>query len=203
MSKLIVRIAYYLILLLWVNAASAAQQIPVAKNIIKLQAGFNQPSDITSDAQGQLYVLDAMNSRVVVLSSQGQIVREINTENTAHSFYRAMSLRVDKKVLYIADSLEHRIRRFSLQGKWLSDIHLTAPKPKAEDEISAKLITALPEPVAMLIRDDELIYADRRWHRICTLNYRVAKKNIALVSEVKWTASFSSLFKSHRTEMVI
>ena len=175
MSKQIVQVASYLILLLWVNAVTAtAQQIPIAKNIISLQAGYNQPSDITSDAQGQLYVLDGMNSRVVVLSPQGQFVREINTAKTAPSFYRAMALAVDKSTLYIADSFQHRIRRFSLQGKWLSDIHLIAPKP--DKEAPSKTSTALPEPVALLIRDDELIYADRRWHRICYLELPSGKQ---------------------------
>ena len=174
MRKQRVQITPYLILLLWVNVATAVQQIPIAKNIIKLQADYNQPSDISSDSQGQLYLLDAMNSRVVVLSPQGKRVREINTANTAHSFYRAMALAVDNNILYIADSLEHRIRRYSLQGKWLSDINLSAPEPENED--ASKVPTELPEPVALLVRNDELVYSDRRWHRICYLELLSGKE---------------------------
>ena len=163
-------IVYYLVLFLWGNIATAALQIPVAKNVTELQADYNQPSDIASDEQGKLYVLDAMNSRVVIFSAQGQRVGEINTANTEYSFNRAMGLAVDKKVLYIADSLQHRIRRFNLQGKWLSDIILAAP------ETESKISTALPEPVALLIRDDELIYTDRRWHRLCYLEIPSGKQ---------------------------
>ncbi len=174
MIKQRVQLAFYLVLSLWVNAAMAAQQIPLAKNITTLQARFNQPSDITSDTQGQLYVLDAMNSRVVIFSTQGQFVREINTAKTKHSFYRAMALAVDKNVLYIADSFQHQIRRFSLQGKWLNDIPLQPPEP--DKDVVSKESVALPEPVALLVREDELIYADRRWHRICYLELPSGKQ---------------------------
>lgn len=160
-------IAAYLILLLWGNIATAALQIPIAKQITELQADFNQPSDIAADAQGQLYVLDAMNSRVVVFSAQGKQLREIKPTNTEHGFNQAMALAIAKKSLYIADSQQHRIRRYTLQGKWLSDIKLAAPV--ADEKADSKASRALPEPVALLIRNDELIYSDRRWHRICYL----------------------------------
>lgn len=162
------QIASFLISLLWVNIASATLQVPVAKQITELQANFNQPSDIASDVQGQLYVLDAMNSRVVVFSAQGNHIREIKPANNKYRFNKAMALAIDKNDLYIADSVQHRIRRYTLQGKWLNDISLTPPVPNEKVEES-KTPTALPEPVALLIRDDELIYADRRLHRLCYL----------------------------------
>lgn len=185
--------AYCLLLLLWGNTASAMQQIPVAKQVIELQAGFNQPSDITSDAEGLLYVLDAMNSRVVIFSAKGQFVREINTAQTTHSFYSAMALAVDKKILYIADSMQHRIRRFSLQGKWLSDIDLVAPKP--DKQTLSKVSVALPEPVAMLIREDELIYADRRWHRICYLELPNGKQKHCMGERGEMDGQFQAPFQ--------
>ncbi|WP_428355587.1 NHL repeat-containing protein [Methyloprofundus sp.] len=155
--------------------------------MIELAANYNQPSDITTDGLGQVYVLDAMNSRVLVFSAQAQFIREINTAQTEHSFNRAMALAIDKNVLYIADSLQHRIRRFTLQGKWLSDIKLNAPPPpvskldpkdadKPNNKVPVEISTALPEPVALLIKDDELIYADRRWHRICYLELPSGKQ---------------------------
>lgn len=48
-----------LFILFWVNNVLAAQQqIPFAKQATELKADYNQPSDITADAQGQLYILD-------------------------------------------------------------------------------------------------------------------------------------------------
>ena len=129
-----------------------------------------------------------MNSRVLVFSPQAKLIREINLAKSEYSFDRAMAIAIDKKVLYVADSLKHRIRRFTLQGKWLGDINLTAPIPKpvpepeavdsekSKAEVKTEISTALPEAVALLIRDDELIYADRRWHRICFLELPSGKE---------------------------
>jgi hypothetical protein len=111
-----------------------------------------------------------MNSRVLVFSPQAKLIREINLAKSEYSFDRAMAIAIDKKVLYVADSLKHRIRRFTLQGKWLGDINLTAPIPKpvpepeavdsekSKAEVKTEISTALPEAVVLLIRDDELIY---------------------------------------------
>ncbi|NOQ65498.1 MAG: hypothetical protein GQ582_13385 [Methyloprofundus sp.] len=176
--------SFILLALLTATSTLAAQQIPIAKNISELVADYNQPTDMASDAQGQLYVLDGMNSRVLIFSKTGEKIREINTSNSEHSFNRAMAIAIDKGILYIADSLQHRIRRFDLQGKWLSDIALLAPVIKvaapAETTVKAEAVTpkqaALPEPVALLIRDNELIYSDRRWHRFCILDLATAKE---------------------------
>ncbi|SHE22182.1 NHL repeat domain protein [methanotrophic endosymbiont of Bathymodiolus puteoserpentis (Logatchev)] len=163
---MIMRCTFLLILLVSVSLVSAAQQIPIAKKIDVLQANFNQPTDIASDTQGQLYVLDGMNSRVVVLSALGRVLREIKAEKTEHSFYKAMALAIDNDIIYIANSGKYKISRFSTAGQWLSDIALLAPEKKTE----------MPEPVALLIRDQELIYADRRWHRMCFIDLSTNKQ---------------------------
>ena len=101
---MIMRCTFLLILLVSVSLVSAAQQIPIAKKIAVLQANFKQPTDIASDTQGQLYVLGGMNSRVVVLSALGRVLREIKAEKTEHSFYKAMALAIDNDILYILNS---------------------------------------------------------------------------------------------------
>ncbi len=174
MSKQSIRFGFALVLLLAINSVYAVQQIPFARQLIDLQFDFNQPSDIASDEQGQLYVLDGMKSRVVVLSAEGKKLAEINTAKTDYRFDRAMALAINKQFLYIADTLQHRIRRFTLQGQWLNDIALMAPVP--DSETLEKTTNALPEPVALLIRDDELLYADRRWHRLCYLELENGKE---------------------------
>ncbi|OQK18231.1 hypothetical protein AU255_10470 [Methyloprofundus sedimenti] len=176
-------LAAIFLILLPTQVVSAAQQIPMAKERIEIQSNFNQPSDIVSDAQGLLYVLDGLNSRIVVLSTEGQLIREINTAKTKHRFDRAMALAIDNNVLYVADTLQHKISCFSLQGKWLGDFNLTAPVSleaedgsKVQETKEPKSLSALPEPVSLLVRENELIYADRRWHRICYLELSGGKE---------------------------
>ena len=169
MNKQMMRVGYGVMLFMWVGITFAGLQIPIAKKITELSADFNQPSDIASDAKGLLYVLDGMNSQVVIFSRSGQQINVIKTANTAHSFYQAMALAVEQGIVYIADTVQHRIRCFSLQGKWLGDISLAAPAPNPEDKKENNSARALPEPVSLLIKEGELIYADRRWHRVCFL----------------------------------
>ena len=163
MKRLTIRYLQIFCLCLWGHVAVAASQIPIAKKQQILQADFNQPSAVVTDKKGQAYVLDGMNSRVLVFSEQGKLLREINTRNTAHDFSKAMALAIDQKQLYIANTAQHHISVFSLAGKWLHDITLAVPQQAREKR------NELPEPVALLLVDDELIYADRRWHRLCYL----------------------------------
>ncbi len=105
-------------------------------------------------------MLDGMNSRVVVFSSTGEKLREINSKNTPHDFFKAMAITIQGDNLYIADTDQHQIMHYSLQGKWLRNIPLNAPKKQ----------NLLPEPIGLFANEDELIYTDRRWHRLCYLD---------------------------------
>jgi len=135
-------------------------QIPVSMSGHIIQADFNQPTALSLDDKRQLYVLDAMNSRVVIFSAEGKKLREINSKNTQHDFFKAMAITIQGKQLYIADLLNHQIMQYSLQGQWQRNIPLSAPKNQG----------LLPEPVGLFANQDELIYTDRRWHRVCYLD---------------------------------
>ncbi|BCG66057.1 MAG: hypothetical protein methR_P3933 [Methyloprofundus sp.] len=178
-----------LFFLIWGHAALAALQIPIAKKNQVFQADFNQPSAVVSDGQGQLYVLDGMNSRVVVLSAQGQRLSEIKPRNKTQNLFKAMALAIDKQQLYIANTAQHRISVFSLAGKWLHDIALAVPEKATEK------LNELPEPVALLVRGDELIYADRRWHRICYLELSSGKQKYCTGERGEMNAQFQYPFQ--------
>ncbi len=156
---------------------AAQQQMPFSISTKIIQADFNQPSGLSLDAAGQLYVLDGMNSRVVVFSPEGKRLREINTQQTEHDFFKAMGLAIHGESLYIADPRQHQISQYSLQGQWQRNIPLAAPEKQ----------TLLPEPVALLVRDHDIIYADRRWHRLCYLDIKtgVAKRCVGERGEME------------------
>jgi predicted CXXCH cytochrome family protein len=144
----------------------AEEQIPVAEISTILADEFNQATALAVDSAGLVYVLDGMNSRVVIFSAQGKKLSEISEKSLGHDFTKAMGLAVQGQQLYIADPVRHQIIQLSLQGKWLKNISLTAPEKES----------LLPEPVALLANENYLIYSDRRWHRVCYLDITSGKQ---------------------------
>jgi len=140
--------------------SAKAQKIPVAAVSLILESDFNQASALSLDAKGQVYILDGMNSRIVVFSRLGKKLREITAQSLGKDFTKAMGLAVQGERLYIADPMKHQIIQASLLGKWQRNIPLSAPEKE----------TLLPEPVALLANENYLIYSDRRWHRFCYLD---------------------------------
>jgi predicted CXXCH cytochrome family protein len=140
------------------------RQFPIAEIESVLAAEFNQATGLSRDAKGQLYVLDGMNSRIIIFSHQGKKIDEITAASLGIDFTKAMGLAIYGQNLYIADTKHHQIIQLSLQGKWQKNIALAAPKKEA----------LLPEPVALLVNENYIIYSDRRWHRICYLERATA-----------------------------
>ncbi len=82
---------------------------------------FLEPSDIAISAQGEVYVLDSGNSRIAVLSSSGEFIRQISGltfEGKDINFKGAQGLSVDKKgEILIADGENSRVLRINPQGE--------------------------------------------------------------------------------------
>ncbi len=85
---------------------------------------FNFPLDVDLDADGNLYVLDAMNARVQVFAPDGAFLRAFGERGTAiGSFQIPKGLAVSPAgQVYVTDSLAHRLVVFSLEGEYLMTI---------------------------------------------------------------------------------
>ncbi len=175
----------FIVLFIFSNSWAVQQQIPISVGTHIIHADFNQATGLALDNMRQLYVLDGMNSRIIVFSPEGKKLREIKSKNIQQDFYKAMGLSILNDKLYVADSLKHRIIEYSLQGEWLRNIILTAPEKQ----------TLLPEPVALLVREHEIIYADRRWHRICYLDIKTGTKKHCIGERGEMKAQFQYPFQ--------
>ncbi len=122
-----------------------------------LKANLNQPSDIAIGENGRAWVLDGVNNRVVVFSVQGEKLFSFGDTGKG-KLLLPMGIAVNSTRVYIADSGNHRIVAFDHEGKYIRTIMLN-------DNPS-------PEPVALWVDDYELLWSDRRHHRVCRYNLK-------------------------------
>ena len=82
--------------------------------IQNFEADFNFPTDITGNENGDVFVLDAMNDRVVVIKKNGE-VSEIKPQRD--TFYKAVGLAFIDGELWIADTPRSRLLKLKMDGR--------------------------------------------------------------------------------------
>ncbi|MEE9354483.1 MAG: NHL repeat-containing protein [Methylococcaceae bacterium] len=150
-------VAVWMVLLSGYQYVWADGQIPVVKAVAKWQADFNQPTSVVTDRQGNGYILDGMNNRIVVLSPEGNKLYDIGGDDSLPKFKQAVGLGIHDDWLYLADAINSRILVMDLQGNLLNTLQLTIPVP----------FNAWPQPVAVAVANNTLVYSDRQYHKIC------------------------------------
>ncbi len=82
---------------------------------------FIQPTGISMDPDGYLYILDSMNSRVLKFTEDGYLVTQWGKEGTsAGEFDSPQGVTVDDNgYVYVADTDSHRIQKFTGNGKFV------------------------------------------------------------------------------------
>jgi len=153
----------YIIVLLYLfclGQTSIAHATPslYAESVGILQAGLDQPSDVATSLDGRAYVLDGVNGRVVVFTKDGKQDFIFGGDT---NLKLPMGIAIADEHVYIADSGNHRIVLFDLQGRFIKSLSL--PVAVIAHPISA----AQPEPVSLSISDGVITWSDRRNHRLC------------------------------------
>lgn len=118
--------------------------------------GFNVPAAITTDAAGNLYVVDTLNGRVVELSPDGKYVGEFGKYGaTAGSLQRPKGVAVDASGrVFISDGLGSVVDVYAADGSYLGMIGRATPS----DPASTSLFRA---PAGLTLAGDTLYVADR------------------------------------------
>jgi DNA-binding beta-propeller fold protein YncE len=76
---------------------------------------FNEPSGISTDKDGNVYVADAWNGRIQKFSDTGKFILEIGGQKAG--FYSPRNVMVNKfGIVYVADTGTSRIHRFDTDG---------------------------------------------------------------------------------------
>lgn len=121
--------------------------------------GVDQPSDLAIDPTGNIYLVDGVNDRVVVMDSHGAFRFTFGKSGTnPGELQHPMGIDISKKgKVFIADTGNHRIQVFTLEGAFLSMFPVkTSPGEKPAD----------PVDVLALDRKNYLYISDNDNHKI-------------------------------------
>jgi len=79
------------------------------------------PSDVAISPNGDIYVVDGANHRIVVYDSNGSFLRIIGSKGATEGLFNGpVGITIDKKNhIYVADTNNHRIQIFRHDGKFL------------------------------------------------------------------------------------
>jgi NHL repeat len=110
-------------LLLLLSAVSGtAVELTMVRHRFDISHNFRQPSDVTVNTEGNIFILDGVNHCVKVFNSGGQHLLTFGQrgENPGDFIY-PLGFDIDRKgLLYVADTGNRRIQVFSEEGKFLS-----------------------------------------------------------------------------------
>ncbi len=145
-----IRFSLFLVLLLVSGFLPRAFAGVIAEHVLSLKSDLNQPTDVAVADNGDIYVLDGLNNRVVVFDQDGKRKFSFGEKITeANSLNLPVGIAVDAGGVFVADTGNQRIALFTHDGQFLRSIDVSG------------------EPVALALDEDEVIWSDRRHHRIC------------------------------------
>ncbi len=160
-------IAKYLVVEHVVAEGLVAEKLPYVTEQRIFLANLKQPSAVSVDNQNNIWVLDGLQQQIVVFDSKAKIIQQIVLKPADNKILAApMSMLLLDKSILLADTGNHRLVEFNLQGQQLQII-------KLEDII--KIGKKPPEPVALWLEDDFLYWSDRANHQLCQMLWKNKK----------------------------
>jgi hypothetical protein len=139
-----------LVLLLVLLSAGSGQAAEV-RILQDVAAGTTFPTDLATDAKSNAFVVDGLNKRLVVISPQGQLIREIRNPG----FVNPIGNDIWQDRLYVSDPEAGAIFVMTLDGKALQTIQLPGNC----------------DPVDVLALEDKLVVSDNDNHRLLLISY--------------------------------
>jgi uncharacterized protein (TIGR03663 family) len=106
------------------TSAPSAQNVTQPMQVLATWGAgeLSGPRGMTTDAQGNVYVADALNHRVVVFDTTGAVVRTFGTKGGGDGqLYEPSGVSVDADGnVYVADTWNARITKWSADGTWIA-----------------------------------------------------------------------------------
>lgn len=116
----------------------SAQDCSNVEFLFDIQPNADQPSDISIGPNGDIYLVDGVNHRIIVVDSRGRPKFSFGRKGNGNGeFEHPLGIDIsDGGKVFIADSGNHRIQVFNLKGKFLYLFEVTSgPGEKPSDPV--------------------------------------------------------------------
>lgn len=139
------------------------------------------PTKITTDANGNLWIADTGNHRLVQINSEGKILQIIGTGEQGFRdgkfeevmFDEPQGLALKDNYLYIADTRNNRIRKADLQAKRVVSIAGNGARSFVKDFTSP--VQSLNSPWGLFVQGNTLWVANAGSHQILSVDLKTEK----------------------------
>ncbi len=129
-----------------------------SKFLFEVKPGANQPSDLAVAPNGDLYIVDGVNNRIIVIGTNGKWKFSFGSDGTEKGKFKfPVGIDISGNEVFIADSGNHRIQVFDLKGNFKSMFKVK----KSPGEVE-------PDPVDVLASNlkNYLYISDNENHKI-------------------------------------
>ena len=96
--------------------------------LFEINPGVDQPSDMSIAPNGDIYLVDGVNNRIIVLSERGELKFSFGRQGVGNGEFKyplGIDISAEGKV-FIADTGNHRIQLFDLNGDFLRMFTVTS-----------------------------------------------------------------------------
>lgn len=142
-----------------ISDTCAANDCIASKFLFDIKPSADQPSDIAISSNGDSYLVDGVNNRIIVVNSSGNRKFEFGREGTGKGEFKyplGIDISDDGKV-FIADSGNHRIQVFSLKGDFKNMFNVKSdPGERPSDPVDV-LVSGLNNYVYVSDNDNHKI----------------------------------------------
>ena len=125
-------------LLMVISDICAANDCITSKFLFDIKSSANQPSDIAMGSNGDIYLVDGVNNRIIVFNSSGKRKFEFGREGAGKGEFKyplGIDISDDGKV-FIADTGNHRIQIFNLKGDFRNMFNVkSGPEERPSDPV--------------------------------------------------------------------
>ena len=106
-----------------------------ANLLFEITDRFNQPSDVAVSNNGNIHVVDGVNSRIKIFNQSGKPLASFGAQGSADGEFRnPLGIDVDDSGrIYIADAGNHRVQIFDPGGNYVNQIKIASTKKHPAD----------------------------------------------------------------------
>jgi DNA-binding beta-propeller fold protein YncE len=145
--------------LMVISNICVAEDCMASKFLFDIKPKADQPSDIAMGPNGDIYLVDGVNNRIIVFDSAGKRRFEFGQNGEGQGEFKyplGIDISDDGKV-FVADTGNHRIQVFNLKGDFKYMFNVTSgPKEKPSDPVDV-LVSGLKNYVYISDNDNHKI----------------------------------------------